>query len=82
MVTYLPVSKTLIEYDNNNSKENKEEEIEPIHIECTNQKVCPENDEIAIDFRWSGVQEEDNEDITKVKFIESLQKQTNKENLT
>ena len=38
------------------------------------------NDENAIDFRWSDVTEEDEEDIALVNFIENLQKQTDKEN--
>ena len=43
-------------------------------------KSGPYNDENAIDFRWSEVKEEDEEDIALANFIESLQKQTNKEN--
>ena len=37
------------------------------------------NDENVIDFKWSDVQEEDEEDIALANFIESLQKQTNEE---
>ena len=40
MTTSLPVSKTLIEY--NNFDENDEEEEEPIDIEFTEQKADPE----------------------------------------
>ena len=43
-------------------------------------KSGPFNDENAIDFRWSDVKEEDEEDVNKANFIESLQKQTDKEN--
>ena len=32
---------------------------------------CSWNDENAIDFRWSGVQDEDEEDITLANFIEN-----------
>ena len=38
------------------------------------------NDVNAINFRWSGVQEEDEEDIALANFIESLQKQKDEEN--
>ena len=43
-------------------------------------KKDPYNDENAIDFKWPGVQEEDEEDIALVNFIENLQKQTDDEN--
>ena len=43
-------------------------------------KTDPSNDENAINFRWSDVKEEDEEDIALANFIESLQKQTDKEN--
>ena len=43
-------------------------------------KSGPNNDENAIDFKWSDVKEEDEEDFTKANFIESLQKQTDKQN--
>ena len=39
-------------------------------------KTDPYNDENAIDFRWSGVKEEDKEDIALANFGECLQKQT------
>ena len=38
-----------------------------------NKKTGPENDENFIDFRWSDVQEGDEEDIAEINFIESLQ---------
>ena len=79
MVTGRPVDKTLIEYNSNNLEENDEEEKEPINIELTEQKTKPYNDENAIDFKWSGVQEEDEEDIALANFIENLQKQTDEE---
>ena len=47
---------------------------EPINIEFTEQKADPYNDENDIDFRWSDVQEEFEEDIALVNFIESLNK--------
>ena len=40
------------------------------------------NDENAIDFRWSGVKKEDEEDSALANFIESLQKQTDEENFS
>ena len=52
---------------------------EPIDLEFAEQKIDPDNDENAIDFRWSDVQEEDKEDIALVNFIESLQNQTDEE---
>ena len=39
----------------------------------------PYNDENAIEFKWSGVKEEDEEDITLANFNESLQKQADEE---
>ena len=36
-------------------------------------------DENAIDFKWSGVKEEDKEDIALANFNESLQKQADDE---
>ena len=47
-----------------------------------NIKKDPENDEIVIDFKWSVVQEEEEEDeknIASTNFIESLQKQADDE---
>ena len=43
-------------------------------------KKDPDNDETAIDFKWSDVQEEVEEDIASANFIESLQKQADYEN--
>ena len=57
-------------------EENDEEEKEPINIKLNEQKTGPYNDENAIDFRWSDVQEEDEVDIALANFIESLQRQT------
>ena len=57
-------------------EENDEVEKKPINIEFTEQKTYPYNDENVIDIKWSGVKEEDGEDIILVNFIESLQKQT------
>ena len=42
-------------------------------------KAAPENNENAIDSKWSNEQEEDEDDIAKANFIESLQKQTDDE---
>ena len=42
------------------------------------QKADPENDENAIEFKWSGVKE-DEEDIALANFIESLLRQTDEE---
>ena len=79
MATGRPVAKTLINYKGNSLEENDEEEKEPIDIELTEQKkTAPYNYENAIEFRWSGVQE-DEEDIALANFIESLQKQTDEE---
>ena len=80
MATDLPVAKTLIKYNRNRLEVNEEEEKEPINIEPTEQKTEPYNDENAINFRWSYVTEEDEEDIALANFIESLQKQTDEEN--
>ena len=79
MATGRSVAKTLIKYNCYNFEENDEEENEPINIELTKQKTDPYNNENAIDFRLSDVQEEDEEDIVLANFIESLQKQTDEE---
>ena len=68
-----PVAKVLIKYNSNNLEENDEEEKEQINIELNEQKTDPYNDEIANDFKWSDVKEEDDEDIALANFIESLQ---------
>ena len=60
-------------------EENDEEEKEPIHIELTFGKSDLDNTKNTIDFRWSDVKEEDEEDIALANFIESLQKQTEEE---
>ena len=59
LATGRPVSKTLIKYNSNSLEENDEEEKEPIDLEFAEQKTDPYNEEIAIDFRWLDVQEED-----------------------
>ena len=43
---------------------------EPIDIEFAEQKADPYNDENGFDFKWSDVQEEDEEDIALANFIE------------
>ena len=68
MTTGLPVAKTLIKYNSNNLEENDEKEKDPIDIEFTEQKTDPYNDENAIDFRLSDVQEEDEKDIALAKI--------------
>ena len=61
---------------------NDEKEKETIDIEFTEQKAGLEYNGNAIDFKWSDVQEGFEEDNDKANFIESLQKQTDKENYT
>ena len=63
MATDLLWAKTLIEYNRNDLEENDEEENEPIHIDFTDQKAGLEYNENNIDFRLSGVKEEDKKDI-------------------
>ena len=57
MATGRPVAKTLVKYDSNSLEENDKEEKEPINIELTEQKTNSDNDENAIDFKWSDVQD-------------------------
>ena len=57
MATSRPVAKTLIKYNNNNSEVNDEEENELIDVEFNKKKRSSWNDENAIDFKWSDVQE-------------------------
>ena len=45
-------------------------------------KIESYNDENAIDFKWSDVKEEDEEDIALANFIESFQKQTDEEDFS
>ena len=42
-------------------------------------KADPYDDENAIDFRWSSVNEGDEEDIALANFIENLQKQNDED---
>ena len=63
-------------------EENDKEEKDPINIKLNEQKTDHYNDENAIDFKWSDVQEEDEEGIALANFIESLQKQTDQEIFT
>ena len=72
MATDLLVAKTLIKYYSNSLEKNDGEEKAPINIELTEQNRSW-NDENAIEFRWSSVKEEDEEDIALANFIESLQ---------
>ena len=73
LTTNLPVAKTLIKY-NYSSDENDEEGADWYWVYWA--KSWSWNDENAIDFRWSDVIKEDEEDIVLANFIESLQKQT------
>ena len=64
-------------------EENEKEKVkEQIDIEFSNKNADPENNENAIDFRWSGAQEEDSRDIASANFIESFQKQADYEIFT
>ena len=76
MPTGLPVAKTLIKYNCNSSEEIDEEEKEPINIDLTEQKTDPYNDENAVGFKWSGVQEEEDDKI--LLWLTSLRTCTNK----
>ena len=69
-------------YKSNRSEENDKDGKEPIDIELTVQKADPENDENEIEFRLSSVHGEDEQDIVKANYIESIQKQTDEENFT
>ena len=59
---------------NNSLEANDEEEKEPIDAVFVEHKADPKNDEIAVEFKWSDVQGEDVEHITKVNLIENKQK--------
>ena len=59
-----------IDHNNNNSEEEDKEEKEEVGIEFTEIKVYHEND---IEFIWSDIRGEYEEDIAKVNLIESLQ---------
>ena len=78
MASSLPVVKTLIEYNRNSLEESDEEEKEPINFELSEQNQIPIIMINGIDFKWSGVKEEE-EDVALANFIESLQKQTDEE---
>ena len=75
MTSGLPVANILIKYNNNNLEEKDEEEKEQIDIELTDKKTELYNDENAIDFKWSDLTEDDEEDIVLANFTESLQNQ-------
>ena len=66
-----PVAKTLIKYNCNRLEENDGKEKEPINIKFTDQNADPYNDENAIDFRWSDIKEEYEEEIALTNFIEN-----------
>ena len=52
-------------------EDNDEKEKESIDIEFYLENADPKNFENSIDFRWSGVQEEDEEDIDNISFIKN-----------
>ena len=79
MATGLPVAKTLIKYNSSCSKKRwKRKGADRYWVYWSKRRSW--NDENAIDFRWSDVKEEDEEDTALANFIESLQKQTDEEN--
>ena len=53
-----------VKIDNNNNN-SEEEEKNVVEIEFTKQKTNPENDENAIDFRWSDIRGKGEGDIAK-----------------
>ena len=57
--------------DNNNSlrEEEEEEGKEVVGIEFTEQNADPDNDENGIEFRWSVIRGEDEEDIVKANLM-------------
>ena len=69
MTTGRPASKTLIKH-NNNLEEMMKKRRNQLILSLLIKKTDSYNDENAINFRWSGVQED--EDITLANFIESL----------
>ena len=71
MTTGLQVVKTLFKYNSNSLEENDEEENEWLILSLLIKKTDPYNDELAIDFKWSGIKEEE-EDIVMTKINESL----------
>ena len=78
MATGRPVAKTLIKYNSNNLEEMMKKRRIQLILSLLS-KSWAWNYENAIDFRWSDVQEEDEEDIALANFIECLQKQTDEE---
>ena len=63
------VINNLIKYNSKVLEKNEDEEKDPIDIEFNEQKADSENDETAIDFKWSDVQGEDEKHIAKVNLI-------------
>ena len=55
--------------DNNNSEEEVEEDKKAVGIEFTELKANPENEENFIEFWWSDIRGEDEEDIAKAYLI-------------
>ena len=83
LATGRPVAKYLIKY-NNSLEENEDVKKEPINIKFIERKKDPYNDENAIDFKWSGVQEDEEYivfwltsfRITKTNWWENFSKKT------
>ena len=50
-------------------------------LSLLSKKTDPKNNEYTFDFRWTNGQQEDEEDIVKENFIDSLQKKTDEEEL-
>ena len=78
MATGKPVAKFLIKYNRNNLEKRRRREGVNLYWVYWGKSYLY-NDENAIDFKWSDVKEEDEEDNPLIKFIESLQKQTDEE---
>ena len=80
LATGLPVAKNLIEYNSNSFRKMMKKRRNNSYWAYWG-KSDSYNDENAIDFRWSGVHE-DEEDTALANFIENLQKQTDEKIFT
>ena len=67
--SFLLETKTLIKYNSYNLEENEDEGNNWYWVYLANS--CSWNYQNAIDFRWSGVQDEDEEDIILANLIEN-----------
>ena len=70
LATGFQVDKALIKY-NSKSLEEMMKKMSKLILNLLTKKFWFWNDEIAFDFRWSGVQEKDKEDIDLANFIEN-----------